>query len=94
MTSLGPKTSGGVPGRGGACVLTVGGHEESGVDLSGVAEVGLDLVPARVELPVVDPPGSDVEHVEPDLRARDRRVRSTDQAARRFVFAPSDSCRR
>lgn len=44
-------------------VLTVGGHEETSVDLFGVTEVWLDLVAAHIELPLVDAAGFDVEHI-------------------------------
>lgn len=44
-------------------VLTVGGHEETSVDLFGVTEVWLDLVAADIELPLVDAAGFDVEHI-------------------------------
>lgn len=48
-------------------LLTVGGHEETGVDLLGVTEVRLDLLPAGIELSLMDPARFDVEHVETDL---------------------------
>lgn len=48
-------------------VLTVGGHEEAGVDLLGVAEVWLDLLPAGIKLPLMDAAGFDVQHVVTDL---------------------------
>lgn len=48
-------------------VLTVGGHEEAGVDLLGVAEVWLDLLPAGIKLPLMDAAGFDVQHVITDL---------------------------
>ena len=47
--------------------LTVGGHEEALVDLFGVAEVWLDLLPAGIKPPLVDAAGFDVQNVETDL---------------------------
>lgn len=44
--------------------LTVGGHKEACVDLSGVAEVRLHLLPTDFEFPLMDASGFDVQHVE------------------------------
>lgn len=48
-------------------LLTVGGHEETSVDLFGVTEVWLNLLPAGIELPLMDAAGFDVQHIETDL---------------------------
>lgn len=48
-------------------LLTVGGHEETSVDLFGVAEVWLNLLPAAFKLPLVDATGFDVQHKETGL---------------------------
>lgn len=47
--------------------LTEGGHEVAGVDLPGVTEVWLDLLPAGIKSALVDAPGFDVQHVETAL---------------------------
>lgn len=48
-------------------LLTVGGHEETSVDLFGVAEVWLDLIPTGIELSLMDAARFDVQHVETEL---------------------------
>lgn len=44
-------------------VLTVGGHEETSVDLFGVTEVWLNLIAAGIELPLMDAAGFDIQHI-------------------------------
>lgn len=48
--------------------LTVRRHEEAGVDLFGVAEVRLNLLPCGIKPPLMDAARFDVEHVVTDLR--------------------------
>lgn len=48
-------------------LLTVGGHEETGVDLFGVTKVWLNLLSAGIKLPLMDKAGFDVQHIETDL---------------------------
>lgn len=57
-------------------LLTVGGHEEASVDLSGVTEVWLDLLPSSIEPPLVDADGSDVQHVETELPEKQNQQQS------------------
>ena len=56
-------------------LLTVGGHEEAGVDLFGVTEVWLHLRTTDIELPLMDAAGFDVQHVETDLPVTETKSR-------------------
>ncbi len=48
-------------------LLTVGGHEETSIDLFGVAEVWLDLFATSIKLPLMDAARFDVQHIETSL---------------------------
>lgn len=57
-------------------VLTVGGHEETSVDLLGVTEVRLDLVAAGIKPSPMDAAGFDVQHVEAALSTTRSKTKS------------------
>lgn len=53
-------------------LLTVGGHEETSVDLFGVTEVWLDLVAAGIELPLMNAAGFYIQHTKTVLLMKGR----------------------